>query len=385
MSVETQTVPRPRVRFANLALVGSALDAKIGRIAIAVLAAVVAAWALRRLNGPIAHRPKQVANTGIALPRDRGLLAPAQLHSTTDELPRRALPLRILISSGPFLALAFLALLGAALVFPPSSPSLPAVDGELYVFVGDPAVRADLRVEVSLPDQERPEVSTTLGLTSDSAQSAVRWALVLFKDARYDPADRLVPSGAQPTVVATSVPRSPLKGNTPHPAIVIFGAVDLKPAQPQLAVTVTGRAVSNYQQADSLYRVANLPSYGVSALPASIKDDPKLLAIGVPGEWWLPDLITVAVYVAEADDPLTTSSAMIPRFVSPALEDPGRLRWITVEQPVHPRFAFENASEIRVRHLLAGVLLGVAGSALVAFIGRILDGGTRRPPTTDSR
>ncbi len=258
----------------------------------------------------------------------------------------------------------------------------PAVNGSSAIYVDDP--RIDTQMEVTFDpaaDRQpgRSPFTITLTFTAPALASpqvtTVRWALVLYRDARLVEDTASLPEAA--TIVERPVadpPRAGASHRQRQPVQVISGTTDLTSADGQSPATViSGELEVDVFTAAGSKLMLSLPRYGrvQPSLPLfQFPNQPGVIDIGIPGAWSRPDVFQVDVDAGPngAEQRIDTAS--------PSIEDPARLRWKSGEsvRALLQRTNLQQDAHQQTRTFVLGAVVGAGIASILTALERLLSG-----------
>ncbi|RCG30843.1 hypothetical protein DQ384_12770 [Sphaerisporangium album] len=255
-----------------------------------------------------------------------------------------------------------------------SPPNPPVVEGTGEIYLDTPAVPTRLAVNFPPADARQGRSRVEIDIVFVGPRSKpVRWALVLYGDARFTdpgvPAATLIPPGA--TIVSTKAGKPPFAANPKENVQVISGIaypayLNGQASAPHISGWLPVGVVSAAGPTFSL----SLPRYGRVQLSPLFQfpRKPGALDIGIPGTWKRPDQFEVIVDAGGNDTGQRIDVA------SPDIEDPARLHW---ESDVSVR-ALLRRTDVRketgqqFKTFLMGAVVGAGASSLVVALEKLL-------------
>lgn len=266
-------------------------------------------------------------------------------------------------------------------------PDPPVVDGSAAIYVDDPRIVTQLEVTFDPTADRQPRRSPfTIALTFTAPAlpppqvTAVRWALVLYRDAQLVEGTAVLPAAARIVDTAVADPPRADPGRR-QPVQVISGTTDLTSADGRSPATVISGEldVDVFVTAGSKLTLS-LPRYGRIQLSPLFPNQPGAIDIGIPGAWSRPDIFQVDV-----DAGLNGARQRIDT-ASPSIEDPARLRWKSGEsvRALLQRTNLQQDALQQTQTFILGAVVGAGTAsiltALERFVSRLRLRAGREPP-----
>jgi hypothetical protein len=275
-------------------------------------------------------------------------------------------------------------LLGLALVYPSfllyslaaTPPAPPAVTGAGEVYVEDASIVTTLGVTVdprAAHAAGRWPVDLTLAFAapppSSTAARAVRWAVVLYADARLAPGTIVLPPGVTATDTLAADP--PFAQGDRQPVQVISGTTYLTNTNGTTGATVVhGDLRAEVFSRTDVKLALSLPRYGRVRLNPLFQfpDQPGAIDIGIPGAWHRPDRFEIDVDAGPngIDERIDTDS--------PGITDPSTLSWQSNETVRALLTRTNTSAEANAQALTfaLGAVVGAGAASILTAIERAL-------------
>lgn len=267
-------------------------------------------------------------------------------------------------------------------------PVPPAVDGSAAIYVDDPRIVTQMEATFDPAADRQPGRSAfTITLTFIAPASpppqvtAVRWALVLYRDARLVEGTAVLPPTA--TIVDTAAADPPLVAGRRQPVQVISGTAYLTfVGGRSAAAVINGTLPVDVFAAAGSKLALSLPRYGRVQLSPLFEfpNQPGAIDIGVPGAWSRPDIFQVDVDAGPngAEQRIDTAS--------PSIDDPARLRWQSDEsvRALLQRTNLLQDADQQTRTFVLGAVVGAGIASILTALERLVSGlslrAGREPP-----
>lgn len=260
---------------------------------------------------------------------------------------------------------------------PPTPPSVNGV-GELYV--ERESVPSQMEVTFAQKDQKggRSKVQIKLVFTKMGGKP-VKWALVLYRDARFaDPSD-LTHVFLRPgiTITDTMTADPPFRLNTKEQAQVIRGVTYPENEDGQVGNEQMVGWISKAVFAERGPRLTvSLPRYGRLRVPPilQVPRDSDEIDLGIPGTWRRPDVFQIDI--AAGDNPPGRRIDV----ASPDVVDPAQLAWRDGEsvRAILQRTDLAKESQQQFMVFALGAVVGAGVSLLMAALEKLIVGTESR-------
>lgn len=268
-------------------------------------------------------------------------------------------------------------------------PVPPAVDGSAAIYVDDPRIDTQMEVTFDPPAADRQPgrspFAVTLTFTAPTLPppqvTAVRWALVLYRDAQLVEDTAVLPAAATIEDTAAADPPRADAGRR-EPVQVISGTTDLTSDGRSPATVISGELlVDVFAEAGSKLTLS-LPRYGRVRLSPLFKspNQPGAIDIGIPGAWSRPDIFQVDVDAGPNGAKQRIDTA------SPSLDDPARLRWQSDEsvRALLQRTDLQQDAVQQTETFVLGAVVGAGIASILTALERFMSGlrlrAGREPP-----
>lgn len=267
-------------------------------------------------------------------------------------------------------------------------PVPPAVDGSAVIYVDEPRIVTQMEATFDPAADRQPGRSpfiVTLTFTAPAPPppqvTAVRWALVLYRDAQLVEGTAVLPTAS--TIVDTAAANPPLVAGRKQPVQVISGTTDLTSADGLSPATViSGELPVDVFAAAGSKLTLSLPRYG-RVQPSPLFQFPKqpgAIDIGIPGAWSRPDIFQVDVDAGpnSAEERIDTAS--------PNIDDPAHLRWQSGEsvRALLYRTNLRQDADQQTRTFVLGAVVGAGIASILTALERLVSGlrlrAGREPP-----
>lgn len=257
-------------------------------------------------------------------------------------------------------------------------PVPPAVDGSAAIYVDDPRIVTQMEVTFDPAADQQPRRSPfTITLTFIAPAppppqvTAVRWALVLYRDARLVEGTAVLPPTA--TIVDTAAADPPLVAGRRQSVQVISGTAYLTfTGGRSVAAVINGKLRVDVFAAAGSKLALSLPRYGRVQLSPLFEfpNLPGAIDIGVPGTWSRPDIFQVDVDAGPngAEQRIDTAS--------PSIDDPAHLRWQSDEsvRALLQRTNLLQDADQQTRTFVLGAVVGAGIASILTALERLVSG-----------